>query len=191
MRGLTCWSLRRRITRYADDELPVAERGVVERHLATCGACLRRVRIERAVRLSLRDRTARAGPAWWARPEFPVRRPVSPVGRAVLAAAVAVVLVFSSGRWFRAVPVEAEGVISDSYCNGVHRPPEVANANPRACTQGCIRKGAHYVFVADKRTYTIRNQDFASLVAAAGQMVHVSGTAHGEQLTLAQILPVR
>jgi hypothetical protein len=191
MRSLTCWSLRERMTRYADDELPVAEHGTVEQHLACCEACRQRVRIESAVRRSLRDRTARAGSAWWARPEFPRRRSVVGVGRATLVAAVTIVLVLGVSYWFRAVPVEAEGVISDSYCRGIHRPPETPNAEPRACTHGCIRKGAHYMFVSGDRTYTIRNQDFSGLIAAAGQVVHVSGAARGQQLTLAHMVAVK
>ena len=46
-----------------------------------------------------------------------------------------------------------------------------------------------------QETYTralraFRNQDFADLTATAGHKVHVSGMANGEQLTLAQIVPV-
>ena len=50
MSFLTCWRLRPLLTRYADGEVPAAERVIVDRHLADCEACLRRVRIEEAVR---------------------------------------------------------------------------------------------------------------------------------------------
>ena len=89
-----------------------------------------------------------------------------------------------------AVSVEAVGVISDSHCNGVHRPAEARGGPPAACIQGCLRKGAHYVFVAGDTIYTIRNQDFLDLVASAGRPVQVTGTARGAELTLAHIGPV-
>jgi hypothetical protein len=47
------------------------------------------------------------------------------------------------------------------------------------------------VFVAGPTVYTIRNQDFADLMAASGRTVHVSGRARGEQLTLLSVDPVR
>jgi hypothetical protein len=87
--------------------------------------------------------------------------------------------------------VTAQGVISDSYCNGVHRPSEAPNANPVDCIQGCLRKGAHYVLVAGDTIYTIRNPDFAGLAANLGRVVHASGTARGQQLTLAHVTVVR
>ena len=71
MRPVTCWRLRRRLTGYADGELAIAERRVVERHLANCEPCRHRVAIERAVRTSLHDRTASTGStAWLPRPEL-------------------------------------------------------------------------------------------------------------------------
>jgi hypothetical protein len=182
------------LTRYADGELPAAERTIVDRHLADCEACLRRVRIEQAVRGSLRDRTARAGStAWLARPELPA---LSAGGawyarRTAVAAGLVVLLVFMGSRWLGPVRVEAVGVISDSHCNGVHRPPEAPEVDPSTCISGCLRKGAHLVFVSDGMTYTIRNHDFVKLTTDAGRAVRVSGTADGEQLTLARINPVR
>jgi hypothetical protein len=194
MSFLTCWRLRRWLTRYADGELPAAERGIVDRHLADCEACLRRVRIEAAVRGSLRDRTARAGStAWLARPELPAL----PAGggwhprRTALAAGLVILLVFWGSRWLGPVRVEAVGVISDSHCNGVHRPPEAPDVDPPACIQGCLRMGARLVFVSGGMTYTIRNHDVGHLTTDAGRMVRVSGTADGEQLTLSRINPVR
>src|SRR5438093_616015 len=188
MRALTCWRLRRSMTRYADGELAVTERGAVDRHLETCQACQKRVRIERAVGQSLRHRTARAGStAWLTRPELPMRGSMSGWRRAALVAGVVVILAFWSSHWFGAVPIEAVGVISDSHCNGVHRPPEAPGVTPRDCIRGCIRRGAHYVFVAGDTIYTIRNPGFMDLMASAGGTVRVSGTARGAQLTLAHI----
>jgi hypothetical protein len=110
-------------------------------------------------------------------------------GRAALVAGVVVILAFWSSSWFGAARIEAVGVISDSHCNGVHRPPEAPGVNPRDCIRGCLRRGAHYVFVAGDTIYTIRNQDFVDLMASAGRTVQVSGTAHGAQLTVARIGP--
>jgi hypothetical protein len=182
------------LTRYADGELPAATRARIDRHLAGCEACLRRVRIEQAVRQSLRDRTARAGStAWLARPELPTP---SAGGawysrRTAVAAGLVVLLVFWGSRWLGPARVEAVGVISDSHCSGVHRPPEAPDVNPATCIQGCLSKGARLVFVSDGMTYTIRNHDFVQLTTDAGRVVRVSGTADGEQLTLARINPVR
>jgi hypothetical protein len=187
---VTCWRLRRQLTAYADGELPVSERARVERHLAGCDACRRRVRIEQAVRQSLHDRTERAGSAvWLARPELPIEpsRFAWYFERAALAAGLAIVVVFWGGQWFGAVRVEAVGVISDSHCNGVHRPGGVSDVPAPDCMRGCLKKGAHYVFVAGDTTYTIRNPEFGDLIARAGRTIHVSGSARGAQLTLARI----
>lgn len=191
---LACWRLRRQLTCYADGELASVERGVVDQHLAICGACRQRVRIERAVRQGLRERTARAGSsAWLAPPPFPASP--SATGRwrkpAALAVGASVLLVLWSATWDRMFRVTAQGVISDSYCNGVHRPSEAPDASPVDCIQGCLRKGAHYVFVAGETVYTIRNPDFAGLPANLGRMVHASGTAWGQQLTLAHVTALR
>lgn len=192
---VACWRLRRRLTCYADGELPPAERGVVDQHLAICGACRQRVRVERAVRQGLLERTARAGSSsWLAPPPFPAS-PSAAAGwlkPAALAVGAGVVLALWIASWDdRVFRVTAQGVISDSYCNGVHRPPEAPNANPVDCIQGCLRKGAHYVLVAGDAIYTIRNPDVAGLTANLGRMVHASGTARGQQLTLAHVTALR
>jgi len=194
MRVVTCWRLRRQLTCYSDGELAAEERLTVDRHLAGCEACRRRVRIELAVRRTLLDRTARANStAWLARPALPAHPSTARwyLGKAAAVAAVAIVLVFWGNRWFGAVPVEAVGMVSDSHCNGVHRPAEAPDAAPRACIEGCLRKGARYVFVAGQTIYTIRNPDSVDLMATAGHTIQVSGTARGGQLTLARIDLVR
>jgi hypothetical protein len=194
MTSLTCWRFRRQLTCYADGELPVHERRAVERHLAACDACQQRVRIEDAVRRELRQRTARGrSTAWLTRPDFAVR-PLTPLrylARTAAALAVVGALAYSSRDALGIVRVSAIGIISDSHCNGEHRPSDAANAPPSACVQGCIRKGASYVFVAGDRIYTVRNQDFADLEASAGRTVEVSGSARGTELTLASVAPLR
>jgi hypothetical protein len=194
MQFLMCWRIRRRLTPYVDDVLPYEERRMIERHLDGCQRCRQRVRIEEAVRHGLRARTARAGStAWLARPDF---SPAPALPRRYLApAALALVAIGALTYWRGAGPgmvrVHAVGVISDSICNGVHHPAEAPDARPSACVQGCIRKGASYVFVARDRTYTVRNQEFADLVASAGRTVEISGTADGTELTLAAVALVQ
>jgi hypothetical protein len=187
---MTCWRLRRVLTRYADDELTTVERDDVDRHLETCEACRHRVRVEQAVRQSLLNRTARAGSAaWLARPEFPSQPSTTGwyARRAAVIAGLMIVLVFGSSRWFGATAVEAVGVISDSHCNGVHRPVEAPNVDPPDCIQGCLKKGARLVFVAGDKIYNIRNQDFTDLLTQAGRPVQVIGTAQGTELTVAHL----
>jgi len=107
-----------------------------------------------------------------------------------MVAGLVVVLVFWSSRWFGARSVEAVealGVISDSHCNGVHRPVEAPGVDPPDCIQGCLGRGAHLVFVSGGAIYTIRNQDVVDVAAQAGRTVQVSGTARGDELTLASV----
>lgn len=188
MSFITCWRLRRSLTAYVDGEATAAEREAVERHLAGCEACQHRARVEDAVRHGLRARTARAGStAWLTPPAFPPRAlPAPALAPAALAVGV-VAWAYWSGAVLGADPVNAVGVISDSACNGVHHPPDAPDAPPAACVQGCIRKGAHYVFVTGGTIYKVRNQDFAELPASAGLAVQVSGTARGGELTLATV----
>ncbi len=194
MYSVACWRLRQSLTRYVDSELAPAEAMLVQQHLEGCGSCRQRVLVERAVREDLRERTARAGStAWLPRPVFPTRPALA--GRRVRTAAVATgfatILALWSGGRFQMAPLEAVGVISDSHCNGVHHPAEAPDVDPPNCVQGCIKKGAHYVFVAGRTIYTIRNQDFADLVPSAGRRVRVSGTTQAAQLTLLHVAPVR
>jgi hypothetical protein len=191
MRTVTCWRLRQSLTRYADGESESAERDLIDRHLATCDHCRRRVRIERAVGQHLRDRTASAGTtAWLPVPDFQTRRSMTAWGGPALAAALVVALAVWIGNWSGGARVETVGVISDSHCNGVHRPAEARGGPPGACIQGCLRRGARYVFVAGDTIYTILNQERVDLVASAGRPVRVSGTAAGTQLTLARVDPL-
>ena len=189
MSFITCWRLRRSLTAYVDGEVTPAEREAVERHLVGCEACRQRARVEDAVRHGLRERTARArSTAWLTAPVFP-RPSVLPrwsLAPAALALGV-VAFAYWSGAVLGADPVNAVGVISDSVCNGVHQPLDAPDAPAAACVQGCIKKGAHYVFVTGGTIYRVRNQDFGGLLANAGRPVQVSGTARGGELTLATL----
>lgn len=198
MYSITCWRLRRSITRYVDGELTAADAAPVQRHLASCDVCLQRARVERAVRDDLQARTARAGSnAWLPRPTFPAPPPsAAPVasrraGIAALATGFVILLAVWSGGRLQMAPLEAVGLISDSHCNGVHLPGGVRGVDPASCVGGCIKKGAHYVFVAGTTVYTIRNQDFADLVPSAGRRVQISGTRQGQELTLLHVAPIR
>src|SRR3989442_14426291 len=117
MRALTCWRLRRSMTRYADGELAVTERGAVDRHLETCQACQKRVRIERAVGQSLRDRTARAGStAWLTRPELPRRGTVFGWRRGGPVAGRGGIPRLSGSPWVGAAPLRQVGGGSGHPC---------------------------------------------------------------------------
>jgi hypothetical protein len=190
---LTCWRFRRLLTRYVDGELAPAERVVVRDHLARCEACRRCVRIEGAVRQTLRDRTTRAGSTAWLPPP-PL--PLAAVGwgrrlRATAAGVALLVLTVAlwSGYRFRTVPLLAVGVISDSHCGPVHRP--VADGGSTSdCVRGCLKRGARYVFVSGNTVYTIRNQDFSALALYAGRSVELAGTARSHTVTVAQLAGV-
>lgn len=194
MYSLTCWRLRESLTRYVDGELTAAEAAPVEQHLQSCDICRQRVRVERAVRDDLRERTARTGSnAWLPRPAFPARPAAASrrVRTAALATGFVILLAVWIGGRLQMAQLEAVGLISDSHCNGVHQPEGVRDVDPAGCVGGCIKKGAHYVFVAGGTVYTIRNQDFADLVPSAGRTVQISGTRQGEELTLLRVAPVR
>ncbi len=187
---LTCWRVRRLVTRHVDGELTPAERVVVHDHLASCSACRRRVRVEGAVRHTLRERTVRAGSAAWL-PQPPLPIPGDGWGWRALAAGIAVAFLMGSfalwrGDSLRTVSLQAVGVISDSHCGAVHRPVQ-GGGSTSECVKGCLRKGARYVFVSGGTVYAIRNQDFVALSTYAGRRVELAGTTRSHSVTVAQL----
>lgn len=187
---LTCWRVRRLLTRYVDGEITPTERVAVHDHCARCAACRRRVRVESAVRQTLRERTARAGSATWL-PQPPVSASVADWGWRVRAAAIAMVILMLSGAvwrgyWLRTAPLLAVGVIGDSDCGPVHRPAQNGGSAAQ-CVKGCLKKGARYVFVSGGTVYTIHNQDFAALAVYAGRSVELAGTLSRHSVTVAQL----
>jgi hypothetical protein len=61
--GMTCWSVRRRITDYVDGRLRGSELTRLEAHLSACGECELRIDEVRSVRSSLRGLPATEMPA--------------------------------------------------------------------------------------------------------------------------------
>ena len=74
------------------------------------------------------------------------------------------------------------GTISDSMCGASH-----GSTPAKACTTGCVKKGAKYVIVVGDKVYSIANQDAPGLAKYAGDSVKVSGTIDGDTITVAKI----
>jgi len=74
------------------------------------------------------------------------------------------------------------GTISDSMCGASH-----GTTPAKACTTGCIKKGAKYVIVVGDKVYSIANQDQPGLAKYAGDSVKVTGKMDGDAITVAKI----
>jgi len=74
------------------------------------------------------------------------------------------------------------GTISDSMCGVSH-----GSTPAKACTTGCVKKGAKYVIVVGDKVYSIANQDNPGLAKYAGDSVNVTGTMDGTTITVAKI----
>jgi hypothetical protein len=74
------------------------------------------------------------------------------------------------------------GTISDSMCGPSH-----GSTPAKACTTGCVKKGAKYVVVVGDKVYSIANQDAPGLAKYAGDSVTVTGTIDGDTITVAKI----
>jgi hypothetical protein len=81
------------------------------------------------------------------------------------------------------------GDISDSNCGAHHHMP----GNARACTLGCVKHGAKFVFVTGGKVLMIENQKLPELEKYAGEHVRVVGTrsANGKDITIAGIRAAR
>lgn len=77
------------------------------------------------------------------------------------------------------------GDISDSNCGAHHK----MAGNDRGCTTGCVKGGAHYVFVTGGKVLAIENQKLPDLEKFAGEHVRITGTrsADGKGITIASI----
>jgi hypothetical protein len=64
------------------------------------------------------------------------------------------------------------GDISDSNCGAHHK----MSANARACTLGCVKHGAKFVFVTREKVLMIENQKQPELEKFAGDHVRIMGT---------------
>src|ERR1700677_2453390 len=74
------------------------------------------------------------------------------------------------------------GTISDSMCGASH-----GTTPAKACTTGCVKKGAKYVIVVGDKVYSIANQDQPSLAKVAGDSVKVTGKIDGDTITVDKI----
>ncbi len=77
------------------------------------------------------------------------------------------------------------GDISDSNCGAHHHMP----GNARACTLGCVKNGAQYVFVTRGKVLMIENQKQPELQKFAGEHVRIMGTrsADGKSIGISAI----
>jgi hypothetical protein len=191
-----CDDLDPLITPYVDGEVREEERAVVAEHLARCSACRVRVEAEATARHVLRahaavSRTMGVAPQWRPR-AFRLGQPSlvlqHPARIAMLTIAIAAAAWFGV-TWRRADPVLSTiGVIGDSFCGRRHV-YTTANISDRACTQGCLDRGAEYVFVTDTDVYRIRNQEFPGLGQFASARVEVTGRLSQALLTIERISP--
>jgi len=70
------------------------------------------------------------------------------------------------------------GTISDSMCGMSHAKMIAAHGgkmSAKECTMACVKAGGKYVFVSNKKVYTIENQDLAGLQEHAGERVTLTG----------------
>jgi len=92
--------------------------------------------------------------------------------------------------WLRPAQASAIGVIGDSVCQHKHLFTERFNVDDRACTLGCVKRGAAFVLITDTRVYQIRNQDLPELATFASMRVRVTGRINGDVISIASIAPV-
>jgi hypothetical protein len=182
------------ITPYVDGEVNEEERSAVAEHLARCSVCRVRVEAEATARHVLRahaavSRTMGVAPPWRPR-AFRLGQPslVLHTGARIAMLTIAVAAAAWFGiMWRRADPaVSAVGVIGDSFCGRRHV-YTTANVSDRACTQGCLDRGAEYVFVTDTAVYRIRNQEFPGLGQYTSARVEVTGRLSQALLTIERI----
>lgn len=186
----TCHALDLLLTPFVDGECTTGERAIVTAHLNECGECRQRLEAESKARHVLHAhaavaRTMGAPPTWrprvWrlGRPGLGVRR------RALL-----LVSVLAAGLlvlWLRPAQALTIGVIGDSVCQHKHLFTERFNVDDRACTLGCVKRGAAFVLITDSKVYQIRNQELPELATFANVRVKVTGTINGEVIAIKSI----
>jgi hypothetical protein len=81
------------------------------------------------------------------------------------------------------------GMISDSMCGASHAKMTAGHPGmtDKACTQGCVKAGAKYVFVSGGKVYQIANQNQADLAKEAGDKVSLTGDVNGETITVSKV----
>jgi anti-sigma factor RsiW len=186
----TCHVLDLLVTPFIDGECTAGDRAVVTAHLRECAECRERVEAESAARHVLHGhasaaRTSGVAPAWRPRVWW-LGRP----GVRVHSSAFLLTAAVSAGLlvlWLRPAQASAIGVIGDSVCQHKHLFSERFNVDDRACTLGCVERGAAFVLVTDTRIYHIRNQELPELAAFANMRVKVIGSINGEEISITSI----
>jgi hypothetical protein len=186
----TCHVLDQLVTPFVDGECTAEEQAIVTAHLKKCAECRRSVEAESTARHVLRAhaavaRTMGAPPAWRPRVWW-LGRPglhVNPRALLLAAALVTGLLVL----WLRPAQASAVGVIGDSFCQRKHLFSERFNVDDRTCTLGCVKRGAAFVLVTDRKVYQIRNQELPELATFANVRVKVTGTINGEVIAIKSI----
>jgi hypothetical protein len=187
----TCHVLDLLVTPFVDGECTEEERAIVIAHLGECGECRERVEAESMTRHVLHAhasvaRTMGVTPVWRPRVWWLGRPGVRVQPSALLlAAAVAAGMVV---LWLRPAQASTIGVIGDSVCQHKHLFSERFNVDDRACTLGCVKRGAAFVLVTDTRVYQIRNQELPQLATFANVRVKVTGTINGEAVAIKSIV---
>lgn len=89
-----------------------------------------------------------------------------------------------------AATMTMSGMISDSMCGVSHAKMIAAHPNmtDRACTLGCVKNGAKFVFVSGGKVYEIANQDLADLAKEAGNNVSLTGDVNGTTITVSKVM---
>ena len=83
------------------------------------------------------------------------------------------------------------GKISDSMCGLSHK-TMIAQSGGKlktdaACTEGCVKAGAKYVFTSGGKVYTLTNQDEQGLALNAGKTVRLTGDMEGTTITVSKV----
>ena len=186
----TCQVLDLVVTPFIDDECTAEERAIVVAHLSECAECRGRVEAESTARHVLHAhaavaRTMGAPPVWRPRVWWLGRPGLRVHQRALLlTAALATGLLV---LWLRPAQASAIGVIGDSVCQHKHLFTERFNVDDRACTLGCVRRGAAFVLITETHVYQIRNQELPELATFANVRVRVTGTITGEAIAIKSI----
>jgi hypothetical protein len=186
----TCHVLDPLVTPFIDCECTAEERAFVAAHLSECAVCRQRVEAESTASHVLQAhaavaRTMDAPPVWRPRVRWLGRPgPRVPQRALFLTAALATGLLV---LWLRPAQASAIGVIGDSVCQHKHLFSARFNVDDRACTLGCVRRGAAFVLITDARVYQIRNQELPELATFANVRVRVTGTINGEAIAIKSI----
>lgn len=81
------------------------------------------------------------------------------------------------------------GMISDSMCGASHAKMTAGHPGmtDKACTTGCVKAGAKYVFVSNGKVYEIANQKLPALAKEAGDQVRLTGDVNGDTITVSKV----